>query len=235
MKYIVSVYLWITGTLYFILFLKFAFIVSFIFPARRFDPWLKAMLRFFFKIIWVRVEIEGLEKVESNKTNLFMANHVSLFDIPLLGGFVPGFVRGVEATRQHQWLVYGWVMRRLGNIPIDRENIHQSIKTINQTIPIIKDGLSMIILPEGHRTLDGNLRAFKKLPFYLAKRVNCQIVPIGLSGLYHLKRKESWLIRPTTIKLKFGDPILLNDIQSLPIPELRDLVRDKIQGLIERP
>jgi 1-acyl-sn-glycerol-3-phosphate acyltransferase len=235
MKYLVSIYLWTIGTLYFILFLKFALIVSFIFPPRRYDPWLKAMLRFFFRIIWVQVEVEGLEKVKSGNTNLFMANHVSLFDIPLLGGFVPGFVRGVEATRQHQWLFYGWVMRRLGNIPIDRENIHHSIKTINNTIPLIKDGLSMIILPEGHRTLDGNLRTFKKLPFYLAKQVNCQIVPIGLSGLFHLKRKGSWIIRPTTIKIKFGDPVSLDDIQSLPIAELRGMVRGRIQGLIERP
>jgi 1-acyl-sn-glycerol-3-phosphate acyltransferase len=193
------------------------------------------MLRTFFKILMVQVEVEGVEKIKSGKTYLFMANHVSLFDIPLLGGFVPGFVRGVEARRQHQWLLYGWVMVRLGNIPIDRENIHPSIKTTRRIISIMNDGMSMIILPEGHRTLDGKLRQFKKLPFFLAKQVDCDIVPIGLSGLYGLKSKGSWIIHPNTIKIKFGDPIPIGEIQSLPVIDLRDKVKSKIQDLIERP
>jgi len=235
MKYLISIYLWLVGTIYFILFLYFALIVSLLFPAHRYDPWIKGSLRFLFKILWIQVKVEGIGNIHTDKTYVFMANHVSLFDIPLLGGFVPGFIRGVEATRQHQWLFYGWVMRRLGNIPIDRENIHQSIKTVRHTISIIQDGVSMIILPEGHRTLDGKLRSFKKLTFYLAKQVNCEIVPIGLSGLYSLKRKGSWIITPTSIKIKFGDPISIEEIQSLPVIELRDKVKSKIQDLIERP
>jgi 1-acyl-sn-glycerol-3-phosphate acyltransferase len=212
-----------------------ALLVSIFFPAHKYNPWLKAMLRFFFKLLWIRIEIEGRDQIKSGKTYLYMANHVSIFDIPLLGGFVPGFVRGIEATRQHQWFFYGWVMRRLGNIPIERESIYQSIKTIHHTIAVMKNGVSIIILPEGHRTLDGNLRSFKKLPFYLAKKVECEIVPIGLSGLFQLKRKGSWIIRPTTLKIKFGNVIPLSDIQARSIIELRDLIRDKILGLIERP
>ena len=235
MKYFISVYLWIVGILYFVIFLLFSFFVSFVFPPKKYDPWIKSMLRYFFKILWVRVEVEGVEHAESGKMYLFMANHVSLFDIPLLGGYVPGFVRGVEARRQHQWLLYGWVMGRLGNIPIDRKNIHASIKTIHQTIKIMQKGMSMIVLPEGHRTLDGNLRPFKKLPFYLAKEVGCEIVPIGLSGLFALKRKGSWLIHPTPLKIKFGTPIPTSDVKSRSTIELRDYVRDRIQDLIERP
>jgi 1-acyl-sn-glycerol-3-phosphate acyltransferase len=234
MIYLTSIYLWIVGFIYFILFLKFALFVSLFFPAHRYDPWLKKTLRYFFKILWVRVDVEGIENIKMNKTYLYMANHVSLFDIPLLGGFIPGFVRGVEARRQHQWFLYGWVMGRLGNIPIDRGNIHQSIKTMRQTISLINSGVSMIILPEGHRTLDGNLRPFKKLPFYLAKQVECEVVPIGLSGLFYFKRKGSWIIRPTTLKIKFGDPISKEEIHMTSVIDLRDKVRAKIQDLIER-
>jgi len=193
------------------------------------------MLRFFFKILWVQVDVEGVEQLNTGKMYLFMANHVSLFDIPLLGGFVPGFVRGVEAKRQHQWLFYGWVMGRLGNIPIDRRDIHASISTFRKTIKMMQNGMSMIILPEGHRTLDGKLRSFKKLPFYLAKEVGCELVPIGLSGLFSLKRKGSWLIHPTHLKIKFGTPITADDVKSQSIIELRDVVRNQIQELIERP
>ena len=79
----------------------------------------------------------------------------------------------------------------------------------------------MIILPEGHRTMDGELRQFKNFPFLLAKKVDVEILPIGLSGLYTLKNKNSWLINPNKVKIKFGKPISIETIQELPIKELR--------------
>ena len=126
-------------------------------------------------------------------------------------------------------------MGRLGNIAIERENIHGSIMTIRKTIKIMQSGIWMIVLPEGHLTLDGNLGPFKKLPFYLAKEVGCEIVPIGLSGLFSLKKKGSWIIRPTRLKIKFGNTISVDVVNSLSPVELRDVVRAKIQNLIERP
>ena len=93
----------------------------------------------------------------------------------------------------------------------------------------------MAILPEGHRTLDGKLRPFKKLPFYLAKQANTPIVPIGLSGLFDLKHKGSWLVRPRTVRIAFGDIIDENRIQSLSVLELRDYVREEILSLTEVP
>lgn len=107
-----------------------------------------------------------------------MSNHASLFDIPLLEAYIPTFVRGVEALRQFKWRVYGWAIRRVGNIPIDRKNIHASIKSMKKTEKILKKGQSIVILPEGHRTLDGNLGQFKKLPFHLAKQAGVPIIPI---------------------------------------------------------
>lgn len=235
MKYVISAYLWIVAVLYFLLFLVFALIVSFSISPERYNPWLKQMLRLFFKVLWIPVEVEGVENIDPNRTYLYMANHVSLFDIPLLGGYLPGFVRGVEAVRQHRWPLYGWVMGRLGNIPIERRDIHGSIGTMRQTIRVIQGGRSMIILPEGHRTLDGQLRQFKKLPFFLAKQIEGEIIPIGLSGLFTLKNKGSWFINQTTIKIKFGRMIPVETIKTLSTHDLRELVREKINQLVEYP
>jgi 1-acyl-sn-glycerol-3-phosphate acyltransferase len=161
-----------------------------------------------------------------------MCNHSSLFDIPLLEAYIPTFVRGVEALRQFKWPVYGWAIRRAGNIPIDRKNVHSSIKSMKITEKILKEGKSIVILPEGHRTLDGKLGPFKKLPFHLAKQAGVPVIPIGLSGLFELKNKGSWLIRPRPVTIKFGQPISPEKIQSLSTEELRDFVRKKIQSLI---
>jgi len=233
MKYLLSIYLWIVLFIYSLFFLIFAIMVSYIFPSKKYTPWLQKLLKFLFTIMFIKVEVEGSENISLNKTYLYMANHVSLFDLPLLGGFIPGYARGVEANRQHAWPLYGWAMRRLGNIPIDRRNIFSSLCSISKTADVLTEGKSMIILPEGHRTMDGELRQFKSFPFLLAKKVEVEIIPIGLSGLYRLKNKNSWLINPNTVKIKFGKPIGVETIQELPTKELRDRVREIIKSLIE--
>jgi 1-acyl-sn-glycerol-3-phosphate acyltransferase len=231
--FIFSLYLWSVFFLYSLFFLIVAIIVSYIFEPKKYTPWLQKLLQLLFKLLFIKVEVEGRENIDTSKTYLFMANHVSLFDLPLLGGFIPGYARGVEANRQHAWPIYGWAMRRLGNIPIDRKNIFSSLNSIGKTVDTIGEGKSMIILPEGHRTMDGELREFKSFPFLLAQKSGVEVVPIGLSGLYKLKNKNSWKINPRTIKIKFGKPISIQIIKELSTKELRDKVREEIESLIE--
>lgn len=233
MKHLISAYAWLVGGLYFILLLIICIVLSFFIRQKTLDPFIKKSLKILFKILFIKVHSEGAENVEPHKTYLFMSNHQSLFDIPLLEAYIPTFVRAVEALQQFKWPVYGWAIRRAGNIPIDRKNIHASIKSMKRTEKILKKGKSIIILPEGHRTLDGNLGQFKKLPFHLAKQAGVPIFPIGLSGLFRLKHKGSWLIRPRPVKIKFGQAISPDKIQSLSNQELQDFIRDKIQDLIE--
>lgn len=235
MKYLVSIYVWGVGGLTFGLILIIGLLFTFLLPAHVYDPYVKKMLRLFFRIIHTKVEVSGLEKIDPNRTYLFMANHVSIFDVLLLGGYIPNFVRGVEADKQHGWPLYGWAVKRYGNISIARDNVHKSIQSIKKAARYIREGKSVAILPEGHRTLDGKLRPFKKLPFYLAKESGVDLVPIGMSGLYQLKRKGNWLIRPTKLKLNFGEPISKTTMNKLTTIELRDLTHSRILELIESP
>jgi 1-acyl-sn-glycerol-3-phosphate acyltransferase len=235
MKTLISIWIWIAGMCYFVVCLLLILVCTYVFPERIYDPWMKKMMRFLFVVIATQVETEGLQYVKPNTTYLFMANHVSLFDLFLLGGYIPGIVRGVEAHNHHQWPLYGWVSRRLGNIPIERESVQNSLSSFRRTLQLVNNGRSMIILPEGHRTLDGQMKPFKKLPFMLAKQAGTGIIPIGLSGLYHLKRKGNWMIRPTKIKISFGQEITGEQIRDMSISELRDDVQMKIGKLIERP
>ena len=233
MKYLVSLYVWVVGGLYFVCLCFITIFLTLFLKPETFDPFLKKSLKLLFKIIFVKVRVEGEENVIPNQTHLFMSNHVSLFDIPLLAAYIPIFVRAVEALRQFKWPVYGWAIRRLGNIPIDRKNIHASIRSIKKTEQVLKNGTSIVILPEGHRTLDGKLRPFKKLPFHLAKQAKVPLIPIGLSGLFQLKNKGSWVIRPKPITIRFGRPISPETIEKLSKEELNSLIRDQISALID--
>ena len=233
MKYLVSFYVWIVGGLYFVCLCFITIFLTFFLKPETIDPFLKISFKLLFKIIFVKVRVEGEENVLPNQTYLFMSNHVSLFDIPLLAAYIPIFVRAVEALRQFKWPVYGWAIRRLGNIPIDRKNIYASIRSIKKTEFTLKAGTSIAILPEGHRTLDGKLRPFKKLPFHLAKQARVPIIPIGLSGLFQLKSRDSYVIRPRPITIRFGKPVTPDTIEKLSKEELNSFIHDQISALID--
>jgi 1-acyl-sn-glycerol-3-phosphate acyltransferase len=235
MKILISIYIWIAGVFYFSCCMLIVLPCTYIFPERVYDSWIKKMMRFLFVLAGTRVEVEGLQNVKPDTTYLFMANHVSLFDLPVLAGFIPGIVRGVEAHNHHRWPLYGWISRRLGNVPIKRESYHNSLASFRQTLHLMNNGRSMIILPEGHRTLDGYIKPFKKLPFMLAKQTGIGIIPIGLSGMYHLKSKGHWIISPSKVKISFGQEITREQIQDFSTLELREYVHNEISKLIENP
>ena len=232
MTRIYSLYAWIVGGTYFVLVLILTILLSFLIPQRRLDPVIKKMLRILFPLLCIRVEVEGENTIDPAQCYLFMANHVNILDIPLLGGFLPTFVRGVEAQRQFKWPLYGWAVRRVGNVSIDRTNIRASLRSLTRAGDLLKSGQSMVILPEGHRTLDGRLGPFKRLPFHLAKQVDIPIIPVGMDGLFRLKHKGSWLIQPGRIRLRIGPVISVETIREMNLEDLRDLARSEIQKLL---
>ena len=228
-----SLFLWIFFLFYAFSFLIFSIVCTFLFPIQIYNPWLKFLLRSFLKISFIKVKVTGLENIDNKKTYLFMANHVSIFDMPLLGGYIPVIFRGIEADRQFKWPIYGYAIKRLGNIPINRKSPAHAMRSLEKAEEKLKEGLSIAILPEGHRTLTGDMKPFKKLPFLLAKNCSRELVPVGLSGLFTLKKKGSWLIRPGKVQIKFGKPISVNQINDLSIDELKKITREKIEELID--
>lgn len=235
MKILISICLWIIFFVTFGLMLILSLVLVFILPAKIIDAWLKWGFHIILKLIHAPVRIEGREKIDRNRTYLFMANHSSMFDLLIMEAYIPVFARAVEAKEHFSWPIYGWAIRRLGNIPIDRKNPHSSIISMRKAIESLRIGRSMAVMPEGHRTLDGRLLPFKKLPFHLAKEAGVDIVPIGISGAFRLKPKNSRLIRPTPITMKFGDIIPHEKYAAMSVIELRDYVWKEIDKLIEKP
>ena len=233
MKTFLSIYFWTAGFGYALFVCLFGIICSLFLKPEKYDPWIKSLSRGIFKILHSPVVVQGNREFDKDTTYLFMGNHLSLFDVPFLQGYIPTFIRGVEAKEQFRWPLYGLFIQRMGNIPIDRKNIHASIRSIRETLTHLHKGRSIVILPEGHRTMDGKLRPFKNLPFYLAKEANVDLVPFAMSGLYSLKSKNSWLIHPLPLKMKFGNPISKNLIAEMSVEELKNMVRDKIHQLVE--
>lgn len=235
MKQVRSVFLWTSGFIFFGIFSTIAILLTYIVPLKKLDPFIKTSLKLLFKVMFIKVRVEGNTDFDRSKTYLLMSNHVSLFDVPLLKAYIPIYFKGVEAHHQFKWPFYGWLVTRMEAIPIERDNIYASMRSIRKANKQLDIGTSIAILPEGSRTLTGEMQPFKKMPFMLAKKAGVDIIPIGLSGLFKLKPKGSWHITPSTITIKFGDAITAKEVDDLTLEELRDKVYESIKGLITRP
>jgi 1-acyl-sn-glycerol-3-phosphate acyltransferase len=225
-----SLYRWSVGLLYMAVICFVLIVCSLFMPTRAYDPLFKALQRGLFKLLFIPVEVEGAEKLGNGRAALVMANHVSIFDIPLLGGFLPGVVRGVEWEPHFRWPLYGPLIRRIGNIPIDRDNAFSSMKSLQKAHKELAARHSLVILPEAHRTTDGKLRQFKRLPFHLAKTAGVELVPVGLSGLFSLKNRGSWKISSSRLKVAIGEAISAEEIGGRTVDELRHITKQRIEG-----
>jgi len=234
MKHVRSIYMWLIGLIFFFIFSIIVMLLTFFIHARKLDPLIRRLLKYLLKLMFIKVEVIGSEKLDKTRTYLIMSNHVNIFDVPLLKAFIPVYFRGVEADYSFNWPIYGWLIKRLGTIPIKRENAYSSMRSIRKARKLLEHGTSIVILPEGHRTRTGKMQPFKKMPFMLAKDAAVELVPIGLSGLFSLKRKGSWHLNPTTIKMKFGDVISSEKVKDMKVEELRDEMYKRIAALVER-
>jgi 1-acyl-sn-glycerol-3-phosphate acyltransferase len=234
-RYVLSAIIWTYGLILFALVLLVITLLACFFPPRVYNGIACFLLRFIVAAFGGRVKVEGMDNFDHKATFIFMPNHVSMFDIPLVGGYIPNLARGVQAAEQFKWPVFGWFITKIGNIPIERKSAHASMRSFQKAAEKIREGVSIIVMPEGTRTRTGKLGNFKTLPFHLAKVAKADIVPIGTSGLYRFKSRASWLITPGPIKIKFGKPIYFKETKDLTLEQLRDVVRERIAALIEFP
>jgi 1-acyl-sn-glycerol-3-phosphate acyltransferase len=231
---LISVFVWISGLSVFIPLGLIVLLASIFTNPKRFDHFIKASCRIILRFLCIRIQVEGLNHFQTHQTYLFMSNHVNLFDVFVLYGYIPNFVRGIELDKHFDWPFYGLIIRRLGMIPISHTNVRSALKSLKKAKREIANGTSIIILPEGGRTLNGNLKTFKRGSFFLAKEAGVDIVPLVMVGAYHIQRKGSLLIRPGKMTLRFGEPISYQDIKDLDIHEIASCVQHRMSGLFNQ-
>jgi len=162
-----------------------------------------------------------------------MANHGSFLDALLLTAFTPFYTIGIEEKSHFKWPVFGVLIRKHGNLPIDRGSVLSSKRTFELAEQKLNDRAHLIVFPEGSRTDTGKLKPFKKFPFMLAKNSKCQIIPLGINGVYEMNNKNSYFINPVKIRMQYGKPISVETVNSLTIQELLDHTRSKLVELLD--
>lgn len=159
------------------------------------------------RLAGVRVKTVGLEQLDPARTYIFMSNHISNIDPPLLLPLIPGRTSVMAKQELFSYPILGKAMRMASLVPVDRGNRDAGIAAVHAAEEVVKQGIHMTIYVEGHRSFDGKLIPFKKGPFYLAEQCGVPVVPITLVGTHYVMPKRRFSIKPGLVTVIFHPAI----------------------------
>jgi 1-acyl-sn-glycerol-3-phosphate acyltransferase len=145
----------------------------------------------------IRMEISGVEHIPAGRSCIFMCNHVSNLDPPVVLPLLPGR-SSVLLKKELMSIPLLAPAMRLGKfVPVERGSRRDAAKaSVEEAADALRSGLHILVFPEGTRSRDGRLATFKKGPFFLAQQTQAPIIPIALSGTQHMMRKGGSAITP---------------------------------------
>jgi 1-acyl-sn-glycerol-3-phosphate acyltransferase len=179
-------------------------------PCERSGRWLKRLQRWWGRwiLFGAGVRLEPLEEerfLEPGRRQLFVANHQSLLDIPVLFAALP--VPVVMAAKKELFRIplFGWMMHAARFPKIDRANSEAAKRALLRSAERLRGtGVSVVLFPEGTRSRDGSVAPFKKGAFFVARDLGVPLVPVALSGTGAAMRKGSLRVRAGSVRLRFG-------------------------------
>ncbi|HEX2694652.1 MAG TPA: lysophospholipid acyltransferase family protein [Acidobacteriota bacterium] len=181
-------------------------------------------------VLGIKVETSGFERFDPGTPYVFMANHVSLLDGPLLLMLIPQDVRVILKKSVFAFPVLGWILIAAEYIPVDRKAGGGGVRSIERAVRAMKEkGYSFLIFPEGTRSLDGRLGKFRRGGFFLAVGAGVPIVPVTIRGTFELMPKGRFGAKRGTVRVEFHDPISVEGYSVGNMDALVDKVRDAIQ------
>lgn len=161
--------------------------------------------------IWlggIRVQVVGLERVPKGRASIFMSNHVSNLDPPVLLPLIPGRTSVFLKRSLMKIPVLGFGMRLAEFLPVSRAgNVEEARESTEKAVAVLHKGIHIMTFVEGTRSLDGQLLPFKKGPFYLAMEAGATCVPVTITGTVGMMRKGSLKVRPGTARVEFHAPV----------------------------
>jgi 1-acyl-sn-glycerol-3-phosphate acyltransferase len=179
-------------------------------------------------ILWTvgaKVQVEGLEKIDTSKPQVYVVNHLSAFDIPVLYTHLPFQFRILAKKELFRYPFMGWHLRRSGQIPVVLENPKASVRSLSLAVAAIRKGNSLVIFPEGGRSPNGQLQAFMGGAFYAAVKAQVDVVPIVLVGTYEMLKMNSYHIKPGPVQMVVGSPISTVGMSTRDIAKITERAR----------
>jgi 1-acyl-sn-glycerol-3-phosphate acyltransferase len=179
------------------------------------------------RLAGIQVRTVGLDKIDPARTYVFMSNHVSNVDPPILMPLIPRRMSIMVKKELFRVPVLARLMRFGSLVPVDRGNRESGIAAVRAAAEVIRQGINMAVYVEGHRSFDGKLLPFKKGPFYLAEECRVPVVPVTIVGSNYVMPKKRFAIKPGVVTVIFHAPIDPKDFGS------RDCLMAKVRKAID--
>lgn len=231
---LISVILWTLSWLHFLIVVPVLIVLAIFLNPRKHDYLQRGLCRRIALFSGAKVVVKRDPGFDDKRTCFLMSNHVNLFDPFILYCAVPQFVRGWELESHFRIPVYGWLMKRFGNVPVPSVRGPKDLKRLwRMTQDAINSGVSLIIFPEAKRTRNGKVNEFEDGGFRLAQQLGVPIVPISLVGSFNHLRTGQWLLRTATITVILHATIETEGLTKEDLPALKARVREQIAAPVE--
>ncbi len=183
-------------------------------------------------ILGLKIEYRGLHRIKKNQRYIYMPNHLSMLDGPILFKAIPQNVRVILKQGVLRLPVIGQAMKEAHFIPVDRKGKRGGKKAVQKAVRMIQENnISFLIFPEGTRSRSGKLQEFRRGGFFLAIDSETPIVPVSIIGTYKLMPRGSCFIKKGKVKVVFHPPI---SVQGYTHENMHELI-DKIWKVVKYP
>ena len=191
----------------------------------------RAWARLILKTTGVRVRVSGLEQLDPGRSYVFAANHQSIYDIPIVFASIPFQLRIVAKESLGRIPFMGWHLHRAGHLLVDRKNPGADI--VQKMARLISESSSLIVFPEGTRSVDGEVGRFKKGSFVVALDAGLPVVPITIAGSRRVMTKGELTVRPGDVELTIHEPMPTEGVTREHVLAFAERVRSVVRRRIE--
>jgi 1-acyl-sn-glycerol-3-phosphate acyltransferase len=189
-------------------------------------------------VLWssgVSLDVTGNPESVAGEPVVFMANHQSLYDIPVMLVSVPGRICFLAKRSLFYLPIFGWALAAVGFIPIDRNDRSRAREAFARSLASISEGVSIVIYPEETRSIDGRMLPFRRGGFLMALKGHAPIVPVGIRGTLSVRAKGGLVIRPGRVEVHYGEAVAVDSFGVRRKQELVDEVEARVAALAAAP
>lgn len=192
--------------------------------------------RLFYRIFLIPVHIEGGEHIHKGESYVIAANHQSYWDAFLIYGFMGVPFKWIMKSELMKIPFVGWACYMAGHIFIDRSSRVKSMESIQKAETRIKDGMSVVIFPEGTRTHNGRMSRFKRGAFLISQELTLPILPVTIDGNYRVMSRHAWFVTWNPVRMTIHEPVMPVECNGLTEQERAQVMNSaaqKVSDIIE--
>ena len=183
----------------------------------------------------VRYSVKGLDNLDPKGPYIFACNHASGYDVPLAFAGLPYWLISIAKIELKSVFILGWVMETAGHIFVDRKRSENAIASLEKSKEsLIKNPRSILLFPEGTRTMDGELGFFKRGGLMLSLDTGIPIVPVGLVGTFEMLKKGTWSFKNQPLEIRIGNPIHPKTFSNDSKNSLAKYVKSQVHALLDQ-